>query len=106
MQYYRSCEQKTKKDEKTPNQRWNRCDHPPDPTNFHTWGCPIFVLDSRLQSSMSKIPKWEPRSRIGIYVGQSPCHAGNVALVLNPKTGHVSPQYHVFFMMILRLFHI
>ena len=24
-------------------------------------------------------------------------HAGSVALVLNPKTGHVSPQYHVVF---------
>ena len=34
---------------------------------------------------------------MGIYVGRSPFHAGNVALVLNPKTGHVSPQYHVVF---------
>jgi hypothetical protein len=42
-------------------------------------------------------PKWEPRSRRGIYVGHSPSHAGNVALVLNPRTGHVSPQYHVVF---------
>jgi hypothetical protein len=24
-------------------------------------------------------------------------HAGNVALVFNPSTGHVSPQYHVVF---------
>jgi hypothetical protein len=34
---------------------------------------------------------------MGIYVGRSPSHASNVALVLNPKTGHVSPQFHVVF---------
>jgi hypothetical protein len=43
------------------------------------------------------IPKWEPRARMGIYVGRSPSHASNVALVLNPRTGHVSPQFHVVF---------
>jgi hypothetical protein len=30
-------------------------------------------------------------------MGHSPCHAGSVALVLNPTTGHVSPQFHVVF---------
>ena len=43
------------------------------------------------------IPKWEPRARMGVYVGWSPSHASNVALVLNPRTGHVSPQFHVVF---------
>ena len=43
------------------------------------------------------VPKWDPRSRRGIYVGHSPCHAGSVALVLNPKTLRVSPQFHVAF---------
>ena len=43
------------------------------------------------------IPKWDPRSRMGIYVGRSPAHASNVALVLNPRTGHISPQYHVIY---------
>lgn len=41
------------------------------------------------------LAKWEPRSRLGIYLGHSPCHAGSVALVLNPKTLHVSPQFHI-----------
>ncbi|KAL7546695.1 hypothetical protein ACHAWF_010025 [Thalassiosira exigua] len=68
-----------------------------DISTFHTFGCPCFVLDSRLQSGLSTVPKWEPRSRLGIYVGHSPSHAGSVALVLNPKTGHVLPQYHVVF---------
>ena len=34
---------------------------------------------------------------MGIYVGHSPVHAGNVALVLNPTTGHCSQQFHVVF---------
>ena len=34
---------------------------------------------------------------MGIYLGRYPSHAGNVALVLNPNTGLVSPQYHVVF---------
>jgi hypothetical protein len=63
----------------------------------HTWGCPVFILDASLQSSSLGAPKWEPRSRLGIYLGHSPFHAGSVALVLNPATGHVSPQYHVVF---------
>ena len=68
-----------------------------DPTTFHVFRLPCFVLDSRLQSDISGPPKWEPRSRLGIYVGHLPSHAGSVALVLNPRTGHVSPQYHVVF---------
>ena len=68
-----------------------------DASLFHTWGCPTFVLDDRLQSGSGKAPKWEPRSRLGVYLGISPFHANSVALVLNPKTGHVSPQYHVIF---------
>jgi hypothetical protein len=34
---------------------------------------------------------------MGIYVGRSPSHASNVALILNPMTGHISPQFHVVF---------
>ena len=43
------------------------------------------------------IPKWEPQAQMGLYVGRSPSHASNVALVLNPRTGHVLPQFHVVF---------
>ena len=56
------------------------------------------MLNYRVQSvGGSDPPKWEPRSRIGVYLGHSPFHAGSVALVWNPTTGHVSPQYHVVF---------
>jgi hypothetical protein len=68
-----------------------------DPLTHHTFGSPCFVLDSHLQSGIGGAPKWDPRSHLGISVGHSPSHAGSVALVLNPQTGHVSPQYHVVF---------
>jgi hypothetical protein len=44
-----------------------------------------------------KIPRWEPRSRVAVYLGHSPHHAQSVALVLNLATGHVSPQFHMVF---------
>ena len=56
-----------------------------------TWGYPIYVLDTRLQGNISGLPKWEPRSHAGIYLGHSPFHAGSVDLVLNPETVYVSP---------------
>ncbi|KAL7464858.1 hypothetical protein ACHAXS_005186, partial [Conticribra weissflogii] len=65
--------------------------------DFHAWGCPAFVLDGRLQSDPKGVPKWEPRCRVGIYVGHSPIHAGSVALILNPTTVHISPQFQVVF---------
>ncbi|KAL7546945.1 LOW QUALITY PROTEIN: hypothetical protein ACHAWF_014538, partial [Thalassiosira exigua] len=55
---------------------------------FHMLFCPVYVLDSRLHSTGGAgPPKWEPRSRIGVYLGHSPFHAGSVALVFNPATG-------------------
>ncbi len=66
--------------------------------NFHTLFCPIYVSDHHLQSACGPGPqKWEPRSRIGAYLGLFPFHAGSVALVFNPKTARVSPQHHVIF---------
>jgi hypothetical protein len=64
--------------------------------DFHTFGCPVYVLDPRLQQG-SKIPKWQPRSRQACYLGHSPRHAQTVPVVLNIKTGLCSPQYHVVF---------
>jgi hypothetical protein len=32
---------------------------------------------------------------MGLYVRRSPSHAANVALIFNPHTGHISPQFHV-----------
>ena len=65
------------------------------PTIFHTFGYPCFVLVARLQSGLCSCPKWELRLRLGTYVGHSPAHAGTVALILNPRTGHVYLQFYI-----------
>ncbi len=66
--------------------------------SYHTMFCPCYVLDSRLHNAGSfGPPKWEPWSNIRVYLGHSLFHAKSVALVYNPSTGHVSPQYHVVF---------
>ena len=31
----------------------------------HTWGCPIFVLESKAANG-NKLPKWNPKARVGI----------------------------------------
>jgi hypothetical protein len=64
--------------------------------NAQPWGCPVYVLDPALQDGR-KIPKWNPRSRMGQYVGDSPMHASTVGLIRNLKTQNISPQYHVVY---------
>ena len=81
----------------TPTERFAQTRAPITPEVFHTWGCPVFALDSRQQSGIGSVPKWEPRSRMGVYLGFSPVHSLDVALVFNPTTGFVSPQYHTVF---------
>ena len=61
---------------------------------FHPIGLPCNVIQNDLQAG-KKIGKWLPRARLGIYLGISPRHAHTVALVLNPRTGLTSPQFHV-----------
>ena len=64
--------------------------------DFHPFGCPVFVLEASLRQG-HKLPKWQPRSRMAVYLGNSPDHAVNAPLVLNTRSGLVSPQYHVVF---------
>ena len=59
-------------------------------TNLHTWGCPAYVLNPRLQDGQ-KIPKWSPRSRRAQYLGSPPLHASTVSLIRNLSTGFISP---------------
>ena len=64
--------------------------------DLHVFGCPVYVLDPKLQSG-KKLPRWQPRSRRGVFVGFSSRHSSDVPLVLNLQTGSISPQYHVVF---------
>jgi len=69
-------------------------------TNTKHWmpfGCPVYVLENALQTGRGIHHKWEYRSKVGIYLGRSPYHGRNVALVLDRMTGLVSPQFHVAF---------
>ena len=67
-------------------------------SHSHMFCCPVYILDARLQSVGGGGPsKWDPRARLGIYLGHSPSHAGSVALVMNPKTGLVPPHFHLVF---------
>jgi hypothetical protein len=62
-------------------------------TNNHVFGCPVYVLQRPLQTGF-KIPKWDPRATMGVYLGRSPIHASIVELVLSLRTGLVSPSFH------------
>ena len=67
-------------------------------SNFHTFGCPVYILDARLQSvGGGGPPKWDPRARLWVYLVHYPSHTGSVALFMNPKTGLVSLQFHLVF---------
>ena len=81
----------------SPLEKFSQIDIAPQVRHVHTFGSPVYVLESALQISGKGIPKWDQRANIGIYLGTSPRHSRKVALVLNLKTGHVSPQFHVVF---------
>ena len=64
--------------------------------DIHVWGCPVYVLDPSLQAG-KKLPKWQPRSRRGVFVGLSSVHSSEVPQVLNLQTGSITTQFHVVF---------
>ena len=84
-------------DVKTPEQKFSGVEFQICPTDYRTWGCLVLFLEAPLQGRPAGLPKWEPRARAGVYLGHSTFHSGSVALLLNTRTGHVYPQYHVVF---------
>ena len=64
--------------------------------NSATFVCPVYVLAQKIQGGGHQ-HKWKERSRIGIYLGRSPDHARNAALVMDRTKGFVSLQCHVQF---------
>ena len=79
---------------KTPMELFTQVEIAPKLKHFHTFGCPTYILDNKLQGNQA-IQKWQARSRLGIYLGPSPNHSRSISLILNPRTGHTLPQYHV-----------
>ena len=78
---------------KSPEELFAKTSVRPTTRFLHAFGCPVYVLKAKLQSGGSQ-PKWEERSRVGIYLGCSRQHATNVSLIMNPQTGYISPQFH------------
>jgi hypothetical protein len=81
----------------SPIEVWTGCrsDHS-ELCHAHVFGCPVYVLDPKLADG-EKIPKWNHRARMGMFLGFSHEHSSLVPPVLNLRTGHVSPQYLIIF---------
>ena len=54
------------------------------------------MLKPKLQN-FQKLPKWNPWSRLGQFLGYLDEHSSLVANVRHLKTGFISPQYHVVY---------
>jgi len=61
---------------------------------IHVWGSPAYVLNKRIADGQ-KIPRWQPRSSRGMYLGRAPQYASTVHLILNLDSGSITPQFHV-----------
>ena len=83
-----------KKDDLCPQSKFSGIDVSPNLNHMHTFGCPVYALNSKLAAQQS-IGHWNRRARLGIYLGPSPRHAKSVSLVMNPANGLVSPQFHI-----------
>jgi hypothetical protein len=86
----------TAKSNKCPMSRFCRMARVPKLRHQHHFGCPVYVLSKDMQDG-KKARKWEDRTRVGINLGHSPRHAHSVSLILNIKTGLVSPQFHCMY---------
>jgi hypothetical protein len=65
--------------------------------DYHVFGSPVYILHKSLQDKPGSVPKWHSHCWQGVYLGHSSMHANNVALVYNPATKHVTPQFHLSF---------
>jgi hypothetical protein len=82
------------KDGTCPSKRFSGVEVAPNLKSNHTFGCPVYALNSILASSKS-IPKWDARARVDLYMGPSPRHAINMYLVLSMDTWLVLSQFQV-----------
>ena len=64
--------------------------------NEKVWGCPAYVLHPKLQDG-KKLPKWDPHTRQGQYLGKLISYSSSVSLIRNLRTGYISPQFHVVY---------
>ena len=62
--------------------------------HWKPFGAPVYVLNEAPRDGRP-FHKWKAKSKVGIYIGRSPIHSKEVALVLDRTSGYVSPQFHV-----------
>ena len=67
------------------------------PKHWKPFGCPTSVLTPALRYPQRIHHNRKHRAELGIYLGTPPVQHRNVALILNPDTGLVSPQLNVRF---------
>ena len=49
----------------------------PEVKSLKIWGCPVYILDYKVASGQ-KLPKWDVKSRRGVYLGVSPSQTKQV----------------------------
>jgi hypothetical protein len=61
----------------SPTAQFSVVTYDPDVGTNHTFGYPMYILDKKLQAGL-RIPKWEARLRLAIYIGPSLYHARSI----------------------------
>ena len=84
------------KGQRTPLQIMAGTDVSVNAKHYNTFACPVYVSHTNMQQGKPH-GKWSERARVGVYLGQSPDHNKNVALVLDRDSGYGSPQFHIKF---------
>ena len=79
---------------KSPYQLFSGSDVEVNPKHWMPFGAPAYVLKEAPRDD-KPFHKWASKARLAIYLGRSPLHNKQVALVMDRTTGYVSPQFHV-----------
>ena len=58
------------------------------------FGSPVYILDAAPRDGKPH-HKWKDKAKVGVYLGKSPVHSQEVALVLDRHTGYASPQFYI-----------
>ena len=68
----------------------------PSLSNFYPFGCPVCVLNTKLQVNQS-FNKWNDRTRVIIFLYHSLDHSSIVPLLLHTTTTNVYTQFHCLY---------
>ena len=66
-------------------------------SGYHNLVCPEYVLDTNIHKYGFNITKWNPRAKVRHHMGYSHIHSYMVWILLNLRSGSITPQYHVMY---------